>query len=430
MWAEVWAEARKRENNSNPATYVDRFKPDPWQAPVLQDKSFIILLTGSAGGGKSRMAGQLIHRFLRQHKGATGLALRKAREFANKSLVPFLRYKVVEGDAEYLKGEHTFMYPNGSMLYIGGMKDDSQRESIRSIGQDGALDIVWIEEANAFTEDDFNELLGRMRGKATDYTQIILSTNPDAPNHWINKRLILGKEASAYYSSALDNPHNPKEYIDNLNRLTGVLRKRLVEGQWIQAEGVIYDNFDPAFNVTTEAEYNPDWEVYWGVDEGYALGQGVGYASYHPRVIVLCQITPMGGLNVFAEYVVAQELHETTLDNVLAWPYKEPLLAHVDSSAQILIRTIQERGITTFGATHRVSEGIKNVRRLICDGNGVRLLKIHPRVHHLPLEMQSYRYDANSKYVEVGEPKPLQMDDHSVSALRYIAWKLRYENNF
>lgn len=424
--ADVWKEAQKRATKLQ---WVDRFKPEDWQLPVLNDHSFLLLLTGSAGGGKSYMAGQLIHRFLATHPHATGLALRKAREFANKSLVPFLRYKVIQHDATYLKGDHTFMYPNGSMLYIGGMKDDSQRESIRSIGQDGALDIVWVEEANAFEEDDLNELLGRMRGKATDYTQIILSTNPDAPNHWINKRLILGKEATTYYSSALDNHNNPKEYFDNLNRLTGVLRKRLVEGLWIQAEGVIYDNFDPAFNVTTEAEYNPDWEVYWGVDDGYQQGQGPGYANYHPRVILFCQVTPQGVINVFNEYVVTHELSQKSLETVLAWDYKRPELIYIDSSASEFRLRIWESGFQVFGATHRVSEGIKNLRRLICDGNGVRLLKIHPRCTQLPLELQSYRYDSNSTAVEVGEPKPMKIDDHTPDALRYFAWKMRQEYN-
>lgn len=117
---------------------------------------------------------------------------------------------------------------------------------------------------------------------------------------------------------------------------------------------------------------------------------------------------------------------ERSLDTVLEWPYPRPELAYVDSSAVELLARIWERSIAATGATHRVSEGIKNVRRLICDGNDVRLMQIHPRCTHLIREMQSYSYDENSKLVEVGEPKPLKIDDHSCDALRYMTWHLRF----
>lgn len=400
----------------------------PWQKAAFYDRSPVLLLTGSAGGGKSRFAAEKLHHFLKSHKNATGLALRKAREFANKSIIPFLKQTVIKKDAEYKAGERTFHYPNGSVLYIGGMSDDNQREAVRSIGGDGGLDIVWMEEANAFTELDFNELIARMRGKATDYTQFLLSTNPDAPNHWINQRLIIGGQATVRYSGAMDNPYNPPEYRDRLESLTGILYQRLVEGKWIQAEGVIFDNFDPALNITADAEYNPDWDVIWGVDEGYVQGQGIGHISYHPRVVLLGQVTPQGGMNIVHAYYATQEQAETTIENVLALPYKHPYIAYVDSSAQSVMARMWDYNITTSGATHRVSEGIKNVRRMICDGKGVRLLRIHPRCVQLINEMQSYRYDDQSKVADVGEPKPMKLDDHGPDALRYMTWHLRYDD--
>ena len=42
-------------------------------------------------------------------------------------------------------------------------------------------------------------------------------------------------------------------------------------------------------------------------------------------------------------------------------------------------------------------------------------------------EFQSYRYDPDSKVANVGEPKPLKIDDHFVDASRYLTWHLRYE---
>lgn len=379
----------------------------------------------------------MLHRYMQRFPGATGLMMRKAREWTGKSLVPFMLRSVIGNSkvAVYKKSDMQFQYTNGSVIYVGGMADDNQRESVRSIGGDGGLDIVLFEEANAFAEDDLNEIIGRMRGKASDrmrgqgkgYRQIIPMTNPDAPNHWINQRLILGKEASVYYSGALDNPHNPPEYVQNLQKMTGILYERLVLGHWVQAEGVIFDNFSLEHNVSEEAEYNPNLPILWGVDDGYARGDGAGHANYHPRVILLAQQTAQGGVNIFHAYMQVGELGETSITNVMALGYPAPDTAYIDSSAVELRQRIWNAGIQTVSSTHPVHEGIKNLRRMICDGAGVRLFKIHPRCREMINEFQSYRYDPDSRVANVGEPKPLKVDDHAVDAARYLCWHLRYE---
>lgn len=410
------------------------YVPLPWQVAAWEDTdSQVILLTGSAGGGKSRLAGEILHRFLMDgDTPATGLMMRKAREWCLTSIIPFMRQTVIRGEANVRRGGLQFDYANRSALYVGGMKNDDQREAIRSIGGDGALDVCWFEEANAFSEEDFNEILGRMRGKARGRTLIILSTNPDAPNHWINRRLIGGGEATIYYSGAKDNPHNPTEYIQTLEKMTGLQYQRLVLGHWVMAEGAIFDNFSTDANVTREAQYRPGRRIIWGVDDGYAAGRGVGDASYHPRVFLVGQETAQGGVDIFYEYYKTSELSEASLGKVLRvhrehdWPL--PDVAYVDSSAVELKARIWEAGIMSAGATHPVYEGIKNVRRLVRDGQGMTLLRIHPRCQQLIQEMQSYRYDTDSKVANVGEPKPLKVDDHGCDSLRYMTWHLRYES--
>jgi len=83
-------------------------------------------------------------------------------------------------------------------------------------------------------------------------------------------------------------------------------------------------------------------------------------------------------------------------------------------------------GLVHIPATHPVSEGIKNVRRLICDGNGVRLLLIHPRCKQTINELLNYQYDENSNAASAGERKPLKLDDHSGDTIRYLTYHLRY----
>jgi len=67
----------------------------PWQLDALDDHSYILLLTGSAGGGKSRLGLEILHRYMQRNAGATGLMMRKAREWSEKSIAPFMRQTVI-----------------------------------------------------------------------------------------------------------------------------------------------------------------------------------------------------------------------------------------------------------------------------------------------------------------------------------------------
>lgn len=190
--------------------------------------------------------------------------------------------------------------------------------------------------------------------------------------------------------------------------------------------GLVYPNFGDA-NVTTEADYKPDVGVYWGIDDGYAYGGGRGTLGYHPRVILFAQSNALGGLDIFDEYVVTQELSERSIEHAIAKPYTKPQFAIIDSSAAELRGRLWERGIQTIGATHVVVEGIKNLRRLIADPAGQRLFRVHPRCQELIYEMHHYSAPDEGS-AAVGEPKPLKKDDHCADAARYLAWVLaRYE---
>ena len=403
------------------------FRALPWQIPAWRDTSQVLLLVGGAGSGKSRLAAEKMHAIALKYPGVTLLMVRKTRESMTNSTVLFMERTVIgrNTSVRHFPSKSRFEYPNGSILAYGGLADDKQRESIRSIGAEGGLDGLWIEEANRLQETDYNELLARLRGSRAAFRQAILTTNPDAPEHWIKRRLIDGGEASVYTSLATDNIYNPPGYIDTLRLLTGVQRARLLEGKWLQAEGVVYDNFDLA-NITIEADYNPNWDVIWGVDDGYAVGAGVGSASYHPRVILFMQITPRGGVNVFDEYAATGELADVSIQRAIEKGYALPSLAWVDSSAQELQHRLWNAGIQTANATHPVIEGIRNVRRMVGDGQGERLIHVHPRCAGLIREFGTYRY-ADGHVSINGEPKPLKQDDHFLDALRYACWHLRYE---
>ncbi len=396
-----------------------------------------LVMSGAAGTGKSLACLTKLHRIASHHKWARILIVRKTRvSLTDSGLVTFERYVLGEQHPLVTNGasravRHSYVYPNGSEIVIGGMDNPTRVMSTE-------WDLIYVQEAIELEQVDIESLNTRLRNGRTPYQQLLADTNPGAPMHWLKQRCEgENPRMRMVYCQHEDNPmlfdpvtqtwtERGLKYLQTLDNLTGVMKDRLRYGRWVQAEGVVFDNFDPRFNVTIDAEYNPDHRVIWGLDDGYVRGQGIGSVSYHPRVVLFLNITPQGGVHVFDEYVATEELSEATIDNALEKPYKRPDIAYVDSSASELKTRLHMKGLMATGGTHSVSEGIKNLRRLIADGQGMRMLKVHPRCTHLIREMASYRYDDKSKQVNAGEPKPLKLDDHSIDALRYATFWMRF----
>lgn len=443
---------------------VAPFDPLPWQIAPWRDQSPVVLLTGSAGGGKSRLAAEKLHGYCLRYGGATALLLRKVKVSMTSGAVLMMERKIIGADPRvaHYPSKSRFEYANGSMLLYAGLEDEKQRERLKSIGQDGAVDIAWMEEATEFEESDYNTLITRMRGKAASWRQRILTCNPDAPTHWIKRRLIDGGEARVYYSGRQDNVYNPDDYDSQMNLLTGIDDLRLNKGQWVQASGLVYDVWSDGpgdGNVTEAANYVPDGgPVYWAVDDGYSGEQdpstGMFTETSAPRAFLLVQQRPNGRLCVFYESYEVKTLEDQHIARVLLLPYDTqdigrplegqswvhwaldqrkrladagtpaypfPSSAAVDSAAAELRGRLHAAQIYTLGKPPSIEESIKTTRRMLApDANGWRRILVHPRCKHLRAEMASYR-----RHPITG--KPIDAFNHGVDAIRYLAWTKRQE---
>ena len=406
--------------------YASVFAPLPWQVEPWRDKSPVLLLTGSAGGGKSRLAAEKIHGYCLKYPGSAWLMLRKARQWCSYSIIPFFDRAIVGNDARVTlnKSQGAFYYDNGSVVYSGGMLDDKQREAVRSIGGDGGLDGVWMEEANAFTRQDFEEAIARIRHTAADWQQFILTTNPDAPTHWIYTDLILGGQASVYYSGAPDNPHNSPQYIENLKRLTGVMYERLVLGHWVQAEGAVYPDFDPAIHVIDPFGIPPDWKRYRAIDFGYN----------NPFTCQWWAEDHDGNLYLYRELYGTRRLVEDWAADIVALSGRRSFVAtYADHDAEDRA-TLERHGVETLPAVKAVSPGIQAVgARLKVQDNGKPrlfimrgalveadpLLEAKKKPLCLQDELPGYAWP---KGID-GKPhkeQPVKDNDHGCDAMRYL----------
>ena len=408
------------------------FRPLPWQLPALLDKHPTVLLAGPSGAGRSRCAAEKVHAFMMKFPGATGLMVRKKRQAMTNSTVLFYDRTVVGKDqrVRHVPSKFRFEYENDSVLVYGGMFDEEQKESLRSIGQGGALDIAWMEEANSFVEDDYNELLARMRGRAAPWTQVLLSTNPDHPRHWIRQRLILKGEAHAYIAGPLDNPYLPDEYIDTLKRMTGVTGLRLRDGKWVQAEGAVYPEYDDSIHLIDPFPIPDDWQRIVAIDFGFT----------NPFVCLWGAISPDDVLYIYRQIYMSQRTVRAHAETINGFMDIDPIVyAICDHDAEDRA-TLEENGIYTIPAVKEVEAGLNAVRdRLKLRGNGKPGLYImrnslvevdpHLRDKARPLNLE----DEFPAYVwaEVKDNKPLRevplkINDHACDALRYMCMALSF----
>lgn len=391
------------------------FKPLAWQVAPFMDKSPVLLLTGSAGGGKSKCAAEKIHAYLLKYNGATGIVGRKDKTAAGKSVVPFLLSNVMGNTdwGRFYKSDGLFRYSNGSELWVVGMSGEDQREALKSIGKDGQVDIAWFEEANALAEDDHNLITTRMRGTAASWGQVIYTTNPDRPSHWINQRLIIGGEAAVYYSKAADNPHNPPSYFVTLDRLTGIMRKRMRDGLWVVAEGAVYDNFDPTIHVKRR---NPAEIKFWymAMDEGYN----------NPATVLLIGEDNDGRWHVFRVWYERHKLQSQVVDAarhyyqlVSRYGRRVSTIA-VDAAAAGLVAELRNASLPAVSAKGGVIQGIKKIQdRLSTQPDGLPRLTIDPRCAAMINEFESYSWKKKPAGIS---DEPNKEHDHTLDPLRYL----------
>jgi hypothetical protein len=104
-------------------SHLAPFQPLPWQIAPWRDQSPVLLLTGSAGGGKSRLAAEKLHGFCLRYPGAMALAMRKIRQSMTNSTVLFIERSVIGRDprVNHYPSKLRFEYDNGSILAYGGM---------------------------------------------------------------------------------------------------------------------------------------------------------------------------------------------------------------------------------------------------------------------------------------------------------------------
>ena len=183
----------------------------------FKDQSRVLVIHGGAGSGKSVFISAKILRRVCEETPHKILIIRKVASTLKDSVYAEISERIDEfGIRKHVhpnKTEKTFTLDNGNVILCKGLDEPEKIKSIEGITS------VWIEEATELNEDDFDQLILRVRGEKSHYIQFILSFNPIDENHWIKKRLIDTGEATVLHTTYKDNVFLDNEYIQTLNNL-------------------------------------------------------------------------------------------------------------------------------------------------------------------------------------------------------------------
>lgn len=332
-----------------------------------------------------------------------------------------------------------YTYPNGSEIVVGGLKSYGKDQSAKIMSTE--YDLIYCQEAIELTEAEWEDLTTRLRNDRVDFQQIIGDTNPSFPTHWLKQRCERG-QCLLIESRHTDNPRlwdlqaqdwtiKGKEYLAKLDALTGPRKDRLRHGRWVQAEGVIYPEFDRSVHLVDKLPgtakrvlVSEDWRKYRAIDFGYT----------EPFACLWGALDGDGRLYVYRQIYHTQRTvkrHSADINEASQGEHYRASLADHDAEDRA---TLAENGIRTKAARKAVSRGLEKVReRLVPAGDGRPRLYILKdcliEIDHslgeagLPWSLEQ-EFDSYIWATGKGSDKPVKEHDHGLDALRYMIMEL------
>ena len=321
-----------------------------------------------------------------------------------------------------------FHYDNGSIIRLRGMDDGS-----KALG--GEYDMIFVSQAEELSESNWNTLTTRATGRSgvTPYAQILADANPGPPNHFLINR------PSLHVIKAL-HKHNPSIYdqetykiipgeelrMEALYALTGIERRRLLDGEWCAAEGLIYNDFLTETHITGKPK------------EGGPRLLSIDFGHTHPLVCQWWYVDPNDRMTMTREFYCSEVIVEDLARVIQVYTkanheYITDIICDHDAEDRATLE--RHLGVSTTPALKGPSSiraGIDMVKaRLRARLNGRPMVQfasnalIHTdpilRDRRWPVSTESefgvYVWKENQQGDVMDEPK--DRDNHGMDAMRY-----------
>ena len=298
----------------------------------------------------------------------------------------------------------------GKTVHIVSADDERAESKIRGSTFSGA----YVDETTIIPESFFRQLIARcLMGNS----KIFCTTNPDSPYHWLKRDFLTNNpDVKSWQFTLEDNPELAEGEIDYLTRqYKGLWHQRFIQGLWVQAEGAIYDFFDPLIHCIDFAPPNAEYFIV-----------GVDYGTTNPCAFTLIGINKNIYPNMWVEsiyYYDSKVKQRQKTDTEYAMDLKAFVSGRVvkaiyidPSAASFKLECSRHDIPNLYDAENEVLDGIRQVAKYLNNGT----LKICRSCDELIKEFQSYVWD--SKCAISGIDKPLKQSDHLLDSARYALY--------
>ncbi|MEU0783534.1 PBSX family phage terminase large subunit [Streptomyces sp. NPDC006173] len=302
----------------------------------------------------------------------------------------------------------------GRRVHVLGANDAKSESKLRGFTCAGA----YCDEISLMPQVFWEQLTGRMSVKGS---KIFGTSNPDNPAHWLMRDWIGradDQRVKHWHFTLDDNDALDEDFKANLRSMhQGLFFRRFILGEWVAAEGAIYDMWDTDRHIVQELPAA-------GIHKWIALG--VDHGTRNPLHAVLIGLGRDRKLYAAAEWRYDSRHHKKQLSDVeyseriRAWLLDvpgigavRPQFITVDPSAASFSVQLRRDRLTPTPAKNDVLDGIRTVSSLFAQNN----LRVLASCKELINEIPSYSWDDQAALK--GEDKPVKVADHGVDALRY-----------
>ena len=373
-----------------------------------------LLVYGGAGAGKSySIADKLfVQGIINPHERQKIVVVRKTLASIRKTTLDIIERRAEALHRPFHLDRSSWTARCGNQTWVfTGMNNREDHQKVKSLTD---VNFIWANELTEFREDDYRELLLRLRGARSSsryaFRQIIADFNPIGKTSWIYERFWqkLPKAAKKFRYTVLDNPWAEPEYIARL-KATAKDDKNFYKiyflGDWGELQGIIFTwDVVAAPGITSEGKQVVHDELFYGGDFGYSVDPAALIKVYRKA----------------DEYWLEEKVYQTGLTN--------PSLA-------ALCRT-EEVGVKEDDDTYWDSAEPKSIQELKDNGlNAKPSLKgpdsvratidflLSKKIHivegspNLVKEVRSYvrKKDKDGRVL----PVPIAFNDHAIKAAGY-----------
>ncbi len=385
------------------------------QSFIYDSDAFINIAHGSVRSGKTIAATFRFLLFVLDSPYYEFMISGKTRDTIERNVIRDL-IRMIDGRIPYkYRKFDNYIEIAGNKIWLIGFSDEGATEKVRGMTVGG----WYADELTSASKSTVEMAITRC---SVDGAQMFWTMNPESPYHFIytdyitNTELLDSGTVKTWHFTLEDNLHLSKRYIEELkrvNRKSQVNYKRNILGQWVIAEGVIYDSFDENIHVFHEDLTETFDEVNICCDYGVSTVTTFGVMGiikdtkngnrYYLQEETYYDATQKGVTQSDSDRVNdilrLQDKYNLDRKSTIFLPHDAASLkaqCRKDKRIRMKVRTYAP---DTFKDINRIQDLFNNQRFFI-----------HESCKNSITQAQTYCWDTRAQ--QRGEDRPLKVDDH------------------